>query len=57
MPDVVRDFVPDYGALVYKSTLASRLCIDTRDLKQTSVRRATKLSGRNINLENVLERK
>ena len=51
MPGVVWEFAPDCRALAYKSTLAGRLRIDGRDLKQTSVREGTKLSGRNINLE------
>ena len=46
---------PDCRALAYKSALASGLCIDRRDLKQTSVRGETKLSERNTNLENVGE--
>ena len=53
MPNVVRGFVSDDRALVYKSTFTIWLCTDRRDLKQTSVRVGTKLLGRNINLENV----
>ena len=49
MPDTVRQLVPDCSAFVCKSTLARKLCIDKRDLKQTSARGATKLSERNIN--------
>ena len=52
-PDVVQELVPDCWALVCKSTLASWLCDDKRDLKQTSVRGGVKLSGKNTNLENV----
>ena len=48
-------FVPDCRVLEYKRTLAGRLCIGRRDLKQPSVRGGAKLSGRNINLENVVK--
>ena len=53
MPVIVWEFVPDGRALVCCSMLASGLCVDKRNLKQMSVRGGTKLSGRNINLENV----
>ena len=52
MSDVVWEFVPDCRAVVCKSLLAWWLRID-RDLKETSVRGGTKLSRRNINLQNV----
>ena len=46
MPDIVREF----GTQKYVCQL---ICIDRRDLKHTSFRGGAKLSGRNINLENV----
>ena len=52
MPYVVREFVTDRRTSVCKSMLGSWVCIDKKNLKQTSVGGGTELLGRNINLEN-----
>ena len=52
LPDVVRELVPDCKALVEALWPVDFVSAEW-DLKQTSVRGGTKLSGRNMNLENV----